>query len=427
MYGNNDQSHFQICLQCKNGFYLQDNQCLKGFVENCEEYESENICKKCKNNYSLIFTRKMKNYCYPISETMNCKDIDQESFREGEFKCNACSSNQYFLNLVKENFTFQNTCQRFLGKENCVEYDQERFFSESTFVCTKCDFLYFVDQNSNCTKRTVLLEKCIDYSITEDKCMDCELGFFISEDGLKCIPYPDGIPHCNRYLTHDQCIDCDEGYFLKRNECLPLDEKRLIDNCVKYTDNDECLKCSEGYLWIQNKCVQVQAKNCASFENIHSCATCIPGFGFQYSEDKYFLNCVAKNKTNCLVSEDWAPFKCVQCENNFYVDTTSEANCQAVKTLIEHCQEYESETICKKCAPGTALTADRTACLLNVQITSILDPNCSDSKITEKPNCQTCKWGHVFTYGLCMPCKQNTLNDGCLNCDPEDQTRCLLC
>jgi hypothetical protein len=78
------------------------------------------------------------------------------------------------------------------------------------------------------------------------------------------------------------------------------------------------------------------------------------------------LNCVTKTKPNCLVSEDWAPFKCIQCENKFYVDSTAEANCVAVVNIIENCQEYVTESICKKCAPGTALTSDKKACLLNV-------------------------------------------------------------
>lgn len=149
----------------------------------------------------------------------------------------------------------------------------------------------------------------------------------------------------------------------------------------------------------------MQAKNCATFENINTCATCLSGNGFKYSDDNKFLDCVAKTKPNCLVSEDWAPFKCVRCEKDFYVDATVEANCIAVPTPIPSCLEYVSDTICKTCAIGFALTADKKQCLKNVQITSILDPNCADSKITEQPNCQTCQWGHIFTYGFCKACK----------------------
>jgi hypothetical protein len=170
---------------------------------------------------------------------------------------------------------------------------------------------------------------------------------------------------------------------LKSNICLPIDEAQKVDNCAKYYDNGFCAECATGFIWTQNKCAQVQAKNCATFENINTCATCLSGNGFKYSDDNKFLDCVAKTKPNCLVSEDWAPFKCVRCEKDFYVDATVEANCIAVPTPIPSCLEYVSDTICKTCAIGFALTADKKQCLKNVQITSILDPNCADSKITE--------------------------------------------
>jgi hypothetical protein len=54
--------------------------------------------------------------------------------------------------------------------------------------------------------------------------LGCETGFFISTDGLSCVPYPTGIPNCARYLTIDTCTDCDPGYYLNKNKCVLLIE-----------------------------------------------------------------------------------------------------------------------------------------------------------------------------------------------------------
>jgi hypothetical protein len=42
------------------------------------------------------------------------------------------------------------------------------------------------------------------------------------------------------------------------------------------------------------------------------------------------------------------------------------------------------------CEVGFALTADKTTCLQNAMLVSLLDPYCQDSKIKEQPVCNTC-------------------------------------
>lgn len=43
-----------ICLQCQNGYYIANNVCQEGTVENCEVYElTANVCSSCLNKYYL--------------------------------------------------------------------------------------------------------------------------------------------------------------------------------------------------------------------------------------------------------------------------------------------------------------------------------------------------------------------------------------
>ena len=292
---------------------------------------------------------------------------------------------------------------------------------DSSFECEKCDSLYYLKDNQ-CILRVNLDKQCLEYSPESDKCVECAEDYFL--EGTKCVQYPVGIPNCAIYYSQTQCLMCSTGFFVKNNTCLPVDESVKIENCLLYSDKDLCGECDANFLLIGNECVVVEAKDCLTYDSIYSCSSCGEGFGFQQSEDGKFVHCISKSVSNCLVSEDYAPYLCLQCQGDNY---PLDGVCTAVVTPVENCVVYDGQDTCAACAVGTALSKDKKKCLNTTEVVSQLDPNCSTSRIAEEPACNTCKDGYVFKNGYCVECVQNTTKQGCQNCDPYDQSKCLLC
>ncbi len=61
------------CVVCENGFFLSQGECVKSsVVEDCEVYQGEGICGKCKESFVLSFDRKN---CFGIGGGSECKDF----------------------------------------------------------------------------------------------------------------------------------------------------------------------------------------------------------------------------------------------------------------------------------------------------------------------------------------------------------------
>lgn len=56
------------------------------------------------------------------------------------------------------------------------------------------------------------------------------------------------------------------------------------------------------------ECVLASAKNCLTYKSKIACNSCPEGYGFE--ESNSIVNCVAKNKSNCEVSDNEYPFDC---------------------------------------------------------------------------------------------------------------------
>ena len=419
-YGNDSQSFSQICIECKKGYYKSDNTCVKGEIKNCETYLKKNSCEKCKSGYGLVQNLNEQYYCYPMNDKYRCKNLSYYQLQGGVLECQECAENNV-ISYNKSEFE-QTSCINFDNVNHCAKYDKNKSIALSSYICLECDTNYFLSEG-NCIKRLVNLPKCMKYNIKEDKCLECEEGNFLNTVGTLCVSFPEGIPNCLIYLSKEECLTCKSDFYLKDQICYPIREDKKIENCELYEDEEICSKCDSGFLIIEGDCIQSIAKDCGKWKTVSSCETCKNNsFGFKLEEG--ILNCVQKTVQNCKESEDYEPYLCLVCESGFFV---KEGVCTAVINKIINCDIYETETICIKCEKGAALSQDKTSCLKTPVVVQNLDFNCDNSQLVETPQCNTCKPGHYFSNGFCVACSKNTFADGCYNCDPKDQEKCLLC
>lgn len=419
-YGNNAQSFSQICIECKKEFYLLDNTCVKGEIKNCEIYLEKENCEKCREGFGLVQNKDEKYYCYPMNKEYRCKNLSYNQLQGGVLECRECEKD----NIVSYNESeyIQTSCINFDNVKHCAKYDKNDSIALSSYICLECDTNYFLD-NGNCFPRLVNSTKCLKYNLTEDKCLECEEGNFLNADGTFCVKFPEGIPNCLIYLSQKECLTCKSEFYLKDQICYPIKEENKIENCLLYEDEQICSSCGPGYLIIEGQCFLAIAKDCGEWKTVSSCETCRDNsFGFKLENG--ILNCMQKPEQNCKESEDYEPYKCLVCDPDFYVNNDE---CTAVINKIISCEIYETETICSKCEKGAALSQDKLSCIKSPSVIQNLDFNCDNSQLIETPMCNTCKPGHYFSHGFCISCNKNTLEDGCYNCDPANQDRCLIC
>lgn len=104
------------------------------------------------------------------------------------------------MNFNRESFINSDTCQKIKTIQNCAEYQKKNFFFDSSLICTECSEGFYLNVSKTCSQRTIKPTNCVKYFINEDKCERCEEGYFVGENNIKCIPYPQGIPNCTSYF-----------------------------------------------------------------------------------------------------------------------------------------------------------------------------------------------------------------------------------
>ncbi|KAL4463122.1 hypothetical protein ABPG74_007123 [Tetrahymena malaccensis] len=259
-----DQKDQNVCLQCKQGFKLNQNQkCIEELRCDNESYlDDSNKCKKCSNELQNCLECESNKICKKCSNSFvlqNGKCIcDQNNYLKGQNECVKCQDS--FPNCFQ--------CDQNLGCIKCSANYQ--LHNNQCFPCKKGEQDF---KNSNCQKCLVLNCKiCSEYS---DKCQECE----------------------NRYeLKQEKCeqIQCEQSQLFNQDSKICEQCSLKFENCNQCNQN-ECQSCSEKfYLDRQTKkCVNICPKG--TFINNNQCEPC--------------------KQKNCLVcNKD----KCLQCKDGFY-------------------------------------------------------------------------------------------------------------
>jgi len=131
VFGNDDQSFEESCIQCIDEYYLKNNLCVKGTVKQCLQYSGENVCSGCKPGYDVV-NNKNGTFCYPTSQVESCGKLNQEILTAGLFRCEQCKNSDYYLETDKRNFV-RSVCLNFIPIPNCLKYDKSKIIPFSSF------------------------------------------------------------------------------------------------------------------------------------------------------------------------------------------------------------------------------------------------------------------------------------------------------
>ena len=249
-------SNYQLCVECKEGYYLLNNDKLnchnnsldkdkyftedegktylscENIINNCDKCKERNKCLLCKKGYKFDF------------ESSSCIEIISfcKYYDSGYEKCDECKEGFYLLN--SDNLNCYN-----------ISLEPDKYFTEDGGK------KYF-----SCEKIINYCEKCKE----RNECLLCKNGYIYNDNNISCVPE---ISSCKKYdINYENCEECEEGYYLLNydkihcyNDSLDKDKyitedggityiscDKLIDNCEKCNERNKCNQCQKSYELVDN-------------------------------------------------------------------------------------------------------------------------------------------------------------------------------
>ena len=353
------------CFECKEGFYLEGNDCLpcsknclvcdnfgcnrcaEGFGvenglcvpctrgecpvrcrENCEECNGDLTCIRCAGRSDVIDTL----VCYPKYCYLNCAVF-------GTQLCLRCNDG-YYLDKV---FGSEGCCKRL------CKYPASVYSIDGTAIECKDGFVVV----NGCCEPRCLHDNCLAVNIF-GQCVKCPIGFILQNNC--CIPYccKKSSIHCTLYVQ-GYCVQCENGWTLINNCCHPKCPLALSQpypfSIVTGNFIQECFACHWPSVDTPSgccrfKCCKKSEDNCLAISIFGYCALCKPG---------WIINnygcCVKKQCTVYPVGYFFHGEWCFKCPEGYYeLDGCCFPKC--CKISRDACKIWGTNGFCSLCFDG---------------------------------------------------------------------------
>ena len=235
------------CTKCEEGIGYNYNKCININIDNCDQYDSQGICNKCKNDFNFNGTN--INFC-----------IKKEKFGNNYYtKDNGIS---YFLctneisncDECEYNNNEQNTKCNLCRNNFALTEDENKCLSDEEVLKNK--LYYYIDYNK-IKKCSEIIENCLQCS-SRSVCDKCVKNFYlINDDKTKCINKSDINPIKEYYLSRD------------KTTYLPCKNSNILKNCQECSDEKTCSKCKNGFklLRLNGTCIYSEDEYLSKISN----------------------------------------------------------------------------------------------------------------------------------------------------------------
>ncbi|KAL4436291.1 hypothetical protein ABPG74_015882 [Tetrahymena malaccensis] len=405
------------CLQCLDGYYLDQNSKCQKCHQNCKTCLTEFDCITCNSNISNVSNG---NICIAnVTPTTPKQQIPDCIFKQDENKygtgTNVDLTDNCYHNPQSQSYSYRLDIST--GKCKCTQCMEGFYLSVSvinnvpTYNCINCDPNKIDNtQKSNYSKRciqdqsnpnsVIIIEcddtknqildlstqQCVDNTDSNCRrmfagdCSDCYERYYpeldLDTNNIKC--YQQQVPNCLKFVSKGtQCKQCLDGYFLQDGLCQSCTSGCSTDSCMictKCQSATQCLQCNSGYRLKNGSCVSCINPNCSQCDQVENvCTKCKPGYGLntQSKDDQdQCLQC----QSDCLVC-DVEFRKCTQCSEGFYIQNF------VCKKQPDNCVLQENG-FCIQCAFGYIAQAGYCIKCSNQDIGYYTCPSkCDDSQI----------------------------------------------
>ena len=416
------------CATCLDGHYLDGAYCVKGDIDFCNKYADQYTCSECVETHYLDANATLSK---PEIKSVICKphEVDCGVYQKDQDLCVSCKPFHHF-----NSSTFACTAYTVL---NCAVY----FPTDDK--CLLCDEGYFMSQDTEKQCDPITVENCATFSRQFDQCLTCRHGFYL-DITQKCIPHTR--MNCRLYSQFkDECELCEDGYYL--DDVKNCKENFLVGCEIPKQNEQRCVKCLTGY-WLnvdKKLCEPHTVQHCSLFDSkANKCLACDDASYMDSSTSKCVQYSAALNCETFHPKED----KCVSCLDGFYLDSSD----KCLEYTILTCKTYnKTDNKCTSCHEGNYLDKTTHICkpitALNCEKYSVSENRCSlcpsstyldigsgnclfyskqncDKYHPYQDQCSTCVEGHYLSSTFnCMEysapgCASYSMSsDACISCD----------
>ena len=256
------------------------------------------------------------------SEDSKCSNINYCKITKKDLNCKECIY-EYYLSSDGESCT---------KDKNCLNGDKDKG------ICNYCNINYYLDLQDNQCKNNTIDEKYKYCKIVDNgKCIDCEVGYFLSDDDKCTIT-----PNCS-ISNNSLCTKCQEDFY------LGLDHRcSSIEKCI-YSYQGICNECQDGYYLNVNedKCIESKDNftNCKKndYYSPEKCELCKNNFYISYKDYLCYNNTEQGPFYKCQIG-NFLGDKCINCVDGYYIGK-KDSNCSKIKG----CLQSLDENTCSEC------------------------------------------------------------------------------
>ena len=411
------------CLQCKNGYYLSNdnNKCTS--TQNCDE-STFGVCSRCspgfyldKKHQNCLMQEGVFQHCRESLNGKSCDICEDFYFFDGEGICcgtNYCEKRGEFYRCEKciDGYYFT------ISRDSCTKEKNCYFGNKDFGTCHICDDDYYIDfKDGKC--KSNLEDNDLKYcEAAEGKCKECIYGYYLDMNNKCCLS-----KHCSEsYLG--TCIVCQDNYYLgKDNRCID------VQHFIYSNEKEECLECENNYYYNRggNNCkiAEGKFKNCKIGNENGNCEKCKDDYYLNRKDNLCYSNSGSGPFYKCAISDSNGE-KCNQCIDNYYLGYLDD-KC----STIEGCDMSENENKCLVCNEYYyCLNLKDHKCYSNGEITDEKTKfyyNCNNTN-EEGTMCANCLEGYELNeQGLCIDEESCLIKEGgvCKKCREDWIYLCL--
>ncbi|KAL4450343.1 hypothetical protein ABPG74_009049 [Tetrahymena malaccensis] len=286
----------QYCSTCKNGYYLNQNQCVPFSSKNQPLCDSGFQLDSDSLNYLLVFLANINSQSsLDISDPnfLVMLRYSIEFFKDPKYSQFKGSSPNFAFNCqqIPSNYLI-NQCSQYISN-----------------LCIKCqnNEVYYVKKSNSSGNNVGILYQSI-CGQSEDQ----------------------GINNC-KVIYNNQCVVCKELYVMNQyNQCV----QGKIEKCLTYDSYGKCKFCSIDYVVINNSCVPMcdqgmiyvniagfqclpfknQWQQCLINDNSQGCIQCAQSYFSYLFQQKY--ECSSYNRNFCMIYNSSSQ-RCQICQFNY--------------------------------------------------------------------------------------------------------------
>ena len=263
-----------VCEKCDDFFFLSENFCQKGNLENCRVFKNQGECEKCKD----LFFLENGTHCVSQTKIENCLVYDP--FRKDVCeKCNFFSEHFLEKTICEKSEKIQN-CEIYQNSDTCQKCEKNFYLENKTCKIIPTNLNCLIYENKTCKKcinKFILKnKKCVKpLSITTDY---CEIDNFSKNEESQNFPKTENSQKTEKTENSQNTENSQKTENSEKTENFENSKKMEETECLICKENTIGMNYENSYVCVENSFLENLLPFCKNYGIDKKCEICENGF-----------------------------------------------------------------------------------------------------------------------------------------------------